>query len=107
MEGILVCLLALIILFLPTILLLEIGHWVTHSQTISHPFTKCLALSTAFGMIFTLHGIYSAEGEKGLVAVAIAPFIVIVFSFCGLLLGWVYKARGKPFFVRKPKQPIA
>lgn len=107
MEGLLVFLLALIILFLPTILLIEIGHWVKHSQTISHPFIKCLALSIAFGMIFILHGIYSAEGEKGLVAVAIAPWIILVFSLCGLLLGALYKARGKPIFVRKLKQPIA
>jgi len=106
MEGLLSFLLVMIIVFLPTALLIEAGHWLAHSQTIKHPVVKCLVVGTALGIIFIEFQIHLAHGEQGLVMVAMAPWIVLVFGFAGLSLGLVYRKRGKPLFVRKPKRPI-
>ena len=106
MESLLSFSLVMVIIFLPTALLIEAGHWLAHSQTIKHPVIKCLAAGTALGIIFIEFQIHSAHGEQGLVMVAIAPWIVLVFSLAGLSLGLVYRKRGKPLFVRRPKRSV-
>jgi|PlaIllAssembly_1097288.scaffolds.fasta_scaffold3389054_2 hypothetical protein len=97
----------LIVALVLTIFLIEIGHWLAYSQTIRHPVIKCFAISIVVGIIVTYLQISSAQGEKGLVAVAIAPLIFLGFAFGGILLGLIYRSRGKPLFVRKPREPVA
>ncbi len=97
----------LIVCLVPTILFVEIGHWLAYRQTISHPVIKCFAISIVVGITVAYLQISTAEGEKGLVAVVIAPLIFLGFVFGGILLGLIYRSRGKPLFVRKPKQPFA
>jgi hypothetical protein len=105
-EGLLSFSLVMVIIFLPTTLLIEVGHWLTHSQIIRHPVIKCLVAGTAVGVIFILFQIHSAHGEQGLVMVAVAPWILLVFSLAGFSLGFAYRKRGKPLFVRRPKRSV-
>jgi hypothetical protein len=97
----------LIVALVPTSFLIEIGHWLAYRQTIRHPVTKCFAISIVVGIIVTYLQISSAQGEKGLAAVAIAPLIFLGFAFGGILLGLIFRSRGKPLFVRKPREPVA
>jgi hypothetical protein len=94
----------LIVGIIPSFILIEIFHWIANKQEMRFPLLKGITTCLLIGIIVIISMIKSSNGESGLVAVSISPFIFSGFALGGIMLGLTYKCRGKPFFVRKMKK---
>ncbi|NTV58965.1 MAG: hypothetical protein HGA74_17015 [Deltaproteobacteria bacterium] len=86
---------------LPVFFFIEIFHWIKKEQKVKHPLLKCIIISLLIGISVVVLLVGSASGESGLIALAIFPNIIFGFALVGVIIGLIYKYRGKPFIIRK------
>lgn len=90
--------------FVPTILFVEISQWLAYEQNLKRPFLKCVLTSSVLGITLATAMVMSAQGESGLAAMCVFPFIVGGFAAGGAVVGLIYKANGRTFLPERTRK---
>jgi len=89
---------------LPSLILLEIFHWIRNKQEVKLPILKCVVTNLLIGTIVMILWLGSnTSAEAGMVIVVLLPFVFAAFALGGIVLGLAYRYRGRPFLVRRRK----
>jgi hypothetical protein len=83
--------------FLPAFLSFEVYHLASRKQFVLAPFRIGIWSGGIAGVIAICFMVGASHGESGLEAAAVSPFILLAFVIAGILVGYFYKWRGKPF----------